>query len=792
MAKPANTNSQKTWPLPGGIHPPQNKSQSNNTAIKAGPIPNQLIVPVSQHIGAPADILVAVGDKVLKGQCLAEAKGFVSAAVHAPSSGEITSIAFQPVQNPSGIEALCITIATDKQDQWIEHYGFAHYQQEDKSTLLNHIRDSGIVGEGGAGFPSAVKLGVPKDVNIEQLIINAVECEPYITADDRLMRERAEEIIQGVEIIHHLVNPQSVLIGIEDNKPEAIAAMQTAAQHSAINITIVSVPTQYPSGGEKQLIYILTGKEVPSGKLPSSIGVVCQNTGTTYAIKRAVINGEPLISRITTVTGNAAGALGNYETLIGTPVNDLLSFCAKETKASTQASRLIMGGPMMGFSIQNQNVPVVKTTNCIIAADKQEMPEPLPEQPCIRCGHCAEVCPMELLPQQLYWFSKHKELEKAQHYNLMDCIECGACSYECPSQIPLVQYYRFAKGEVRKENEEHKKSDQARMRFEARQQRLDQEEAEKLARKKARKEQAAAKKLAAQSASSNPAASIDVAALKKTSLEASKAYKAAVKLAKAAEAEGAENTEELKQAVAEKKAIADKAKAAVREAGSAAPAAPTVDVAALKKTSLEASKAYKAAVKAAKAAEAEGAENTEELKQTVAEKKSVADKAKAAVREAGPISATAPKAAGADATALTTAEAKARKQFKQAEKAYLSAERNGADNLEQLKGIVTNLQLKLDAAQKALSQAEPQTSATVPDLKSLTVTFALAKTNLKKTIKASDEPPSEEQQKTIDELTALADTAEKAFIEAKAAAAKTKPAKTESSNTTAKQGEDSA
>lgn len=502
----------KIWDIHGGIHPLENKSQSLQHPIKLAPIAKQLVLPLSQHIGAPAKPVVTAGEKVLKGQVVAKANGFVSVPVHAPTSGTIAAIEDRPIPHASGMTAPCIILDSDHEDRWIEHQGVADYTQLDKAELCNLIREAGISGMGGAGFPSAVKLNTRDDQPIETLIINGTECEPYITADDVLMRERSEEVIAGVKILQHIIQPgRETLIGVEDNKPEAIAALRKAAQGS--NIEVVSFPTKYPSGGEKQLIKILTGKEVPSGQLPASIGVVLQNVGTTVAIHNAISKGEPLISRITTVTGNAVKAPQNYEVLIGTPMAHLLELSEFD---AGKATRLIMGGPMMGFAMHSEAIPVVKTSNCILVPDKKEMPAQEHSQACIRCGMCAQACPVSLLPQQLYWFAQGKEYDKLEAHNLADCIECGACSYSCPSNIPLVQYYRSSKAAIRQKADEARKSDHAKMRFDARQERLAKAEAEKEAKRQARQAAAKAaaekKAKAAEAAGSDPKADDPVAA----------------------------------------------------------------------------------------------------------------------------------------------------------------------------------------------------------------------------------------------------------------------------------------
>ncbi|BFM06387.1 electron transport complex subunit RsxC [Halioxenophilus aromaticivorans] len=479
------------FPIPGGVHPPQNKAQSNATPLTTAPLPSRVYLPLNQHLGAPAQAIVAVGEKVLTGQVVAAAKGVVSANVHASISGVVSAIEDRTLPHPSGMSGPCIVIESDGADTWVDLPENPQYEALATADLIDIIRQAGVVGLGGAGFPTAVKLGAKSP--IEHLIINGTECEPYITADDLLMRTYPDEIIKGTLLLAKVLgNPADVVIGMEDNKPEAFAALQKAAQGTAVQV--VRFPGQYPSGGEKQLIQRLTGKEVPSGGLPASVGCVVQNVGTAYAAYRAARFGEPLLSRVTTVVGEALAQSANVTVRLGTPVAELLThFGAKEKRIS----RLIMGGPMMGFALNNVDVPVVKTTNCIIAATQQEMPPAPPAQACIRCGLCAEACPASLLPQQMYWYARAEEYEKLEAHNLFDCIECGACSYVCPSRIPLVQYYRSAKGEIRQQREDKIRADRSRQRFEFRQARLAKAEAEKEAKRLAR-QQAAAKAKAKQ------------------------------------------------------------------------------------------------------------------------------------------------------------------------------------------------------------------------------------------------------------------------------------------------------
>lgn len=551
----------------GGIHPPENKDQSTQSPIEVALLPDKLILPLQQHIGQQAKPLVQVGERVLKGQMIAEPTGYVSAAVHAPTSGTITAIKPHALPHPSGLSELCIIIDPDGKDEWTELSSVADYQQLDTQQLLQHIREAGITGLGGAGFPTSVKLNPSTDLTIDTLILNAAECEPYITADDMLIRERAEEVVQGLQIMAHILQPEKCLIGIETNKPQAIEALRHAIESLQLSelIVVERIPVKYPSGGEKQLIQILTGKEVPNGGIPADIGMVCHNVGTAAAVYRAIAKGEPLISRITTITGDAVSRQGNIEVLLGTPIESLLAhFEIKQDKLH----RLIMGGPMMGFTLDDISLPVVKASNCILAATRKELPDPAPEQACIRCGMCAEACPATLLPQQLYWFSKSREFDKALSHNLLDCIECGACSYVCPSNIPLVQYYRFAKGEIRIEEHERTSSDHARQRFEARTARLEQEEAEKEAKRQARSEAAAASKKTKETTDvTGDKKPVDPkAAVVQAALERAKARKAQ----KAADAKGDTDAPAIEQAKDAAPAMSAVERAKARKAARAA------------------------------------------------------------------------------------------------------------------------------------------------------------------------------------------------------------------------------
>ncbi len=460
----------KLWKFHGGVHPLFHKEDSNRLPIKVADIPAQLILPIQQHIGREAEPIVQVGDTVFKGQVIAEQDGTISATIHAPTSGIVTAIEERHIPHASGLNGICVVIDTDGKDDWGKYKlsALADYNNSEIDILLERIRNAGIVGLGGAVFPTAVKLAGSCDKQLKTLIINGAECEPYITCDDRLMREKSVEIITGIKILQSMLTPEQCLIAIEDNKPEAILAMQQASSDDA-SIEVVPIPTIYPSGGEKQLIEILTGIEVPAGGLPLDLGFLSLNTGTVYSIYKAVIVGEPLISRIVTVTGNGVQHPQNFEVLIGTPFSHLAQQAGGYTK---MAEHLIMGGPMMGFALPDDQVPVVKATNCALFISSTSLRESnsafsnQPTLPCIRCGKCMDVCPVKLLPQQLYWHIRAKDFDKAQDHNLKDCIECGACSYVCPSHIPLVDYYRFAKTEIRQQKIAQEKANLSRERHE--------------------------------------------------------------------------------------------------------------------------------------------------------------------------------------------------------------------------------------------------------------------------------------------------------------------------------------
>ena len=477
----------KIWDFNGGIHPPEMKTQSNGTPLRQVPLAQRFVIPLKQHIGAEGELAVQPGDHVLRGQPLTRGWGRML-PVHAPTSGTVVAIEPHATAHPSALPEMSVIIEADGEDRWITRDGWADYKNHSREALIERIHQSGVAGLGGAGFPTGNKLRGGGD-KITTLIINAAECEPYITADDRLMQDCAAQIVEGIQILAHILQPQQVIIGIEDNKPQAISMMR-AVLADTHGISLRVIPTKYPSGGAKQLTQILTGKQVPHGGRSSDIGVLMQNVGTAYAVKRAVIDGEPLTERVVTLTGESVGKPGNVWARLGTPVQHLLKhadFCP------TSDQMVIMGGPLMGFTLPWLDVPVVKITNCLLAPSAAEMGEPEEEKGCIRCSACADACPADLLPQQLYWFSKGQQHDKATAHNLSDCIECGACAWVCPSSIPLVQYFRQEKAEISAIRQEEQRAAEAKARFEARQQRLEREKIAREARHKKAAVQPAAK-----------------------------------------------------------------------------------------------------------------------------------------------------------------------------------------------------------------------------------------------------------------------------------------------------------
>ena len=575
---------EKIWDFDGGIHPPEMKTQSNGTPLRQIPLATRYVMPLKQHIGAEGELCVKEGDRVLRGQPLTFGRGRML-PVHAPTSGTVVSIAPHTVAHPSALSELSVIIDADGEDRWIDREGWSDYRAQSREALIERIHQFGVAGLGGAGFPTGTKLRGGGD-KIETLIINAAECEPYITADDRLMQDCAAQVVEGIRILAHILQPRDVLIGIEDNKPQAISMLRAVLAGSH-DIGLRVIPTKYPSGGAKQLTQILTGKQVPHGGRSSDIGVLMQNVGTAYAVKRAVIDGEPLTERVVTLTGESVSRPGNVWARLGTPVRHLLDhagFCPGSDQM------VIMGGPLMGFTLPWLDVPVVKITNCLLAPSSTEMGEEQEEKGCIRCSACADACPADLLPQQLYWYSKGQLHDKAKAHNLADCIECGACAWVCPSNIPLVQYFRQEKAEIYAISMEDKRAAEAKARFEARQARLEREKAARQERHKQAAVQpaetdrdaiaAALARVREKKANAAETIAIPVGAKPDNSdvIAAREARKAEARARQAEKAQQAEPAGEIDPRKAAVEAAIARAKARARQAENVQPAEPAVEV----------------------------------------------------------------------------------------------------------------------------------------------------------------------------------------------------------------------
>jgi len=423
-----------------GVHPPYNKHITQNIPIKDAPLPDEVIILLQQHTGAACQPLVNVGDKVKTGQKIGDADAFITAPVHATITGTVKEIKYFP--HPVLGRGLGIKIVRDEdEEELLLMEPIRDYKNAPIEKLRERVREAGIVGLGGAAFPTHVKLAPPEGKKIDTLIINGAECEPYLTADHRIMVEQAADIIEGVRIIKRILGVENVYMGIEDNKWDAIEIMRDAGQDE---VNVVELRTSYPQGGEKQLIFAILGREVPSGGLPLDVGVVVQNVGTCLAVKEAVLEGKSLIERVITVTGDGVSEPGNYKVRIGTSFGFLLDMCGAEIEG-----KVIMGGPMMGFAQADMSVPVVKGTSGIVVL-KDGFSWQKQERDCIRCGFCVEHCPMNLMPTELARLSKNFYFEQAEQIGLMDCIECGCCAYVCPAKIPIVHYIKHAKAEIRK------------------------------------------------------------------------------------------------------------------------------------------------------------------------------------------------------------------------------------------------------------------------------------------------------------------------------------------------------
>ncbi|WP_301098630.1 electron transport complex subunit RsxC [Otariodibacter sp.] len=467
----------KLWEFPGGIHPPEMKKQSNQKPIRSLHLPKHFYVPIVQHSGSAGNIIVQIGDKVLKGQPLTQGDDYRQLPVHSPTSGKV--IAIQPYISchPSGMAEQTIVIETDGEDQWIVRQPIDNFLSLTAEEIIEKIYQAGIAGLGGAVFPTSRKLQFAEN-RCKVLIINGAECEPYITCDDRLMQDYTDEMIEGIRILRYVLRPEEVVLAVEDNKPRAIKAIKKALK-GANDISLRVIPTKYPSGASDQLVQILTGLEIPQGTRTIEMGIVMQNVGTAFAIKRAIIDDEPLIERVVTLTGDKIRNKGNVWARLGTPIIHLLE---QVDYQPDERFPVFLGGPMMGFILPSLQAPVTKTANCIIAPDHFEYAPPQPERNCIRCSSCSDACPVGLLPQQLYWFARSEDHDKSKDYHLDACIECGICAYVCPSYIPLIQYFRQEKAKIADIDEKARKAEEAKIRFEAREARLNKEKEARAAR----------------------------------------------------------------------------------------------------------------------------------------------------------------------------------------------------------------------------------------------------------------------------------------------------------------------
>ncbi|WP_122035460.1 electron transport complex subunit RsxC [Aliivibrio sp. EL58] len=779
------------WDFHGGIHPAENKVISTRNAIQHAGIPSELILPLKQHIGGKGDILVTVGQTVLKGQPLTQGNIAMCVPIHAPTSGKIVAIEPRTVAHPSGLTDLCIVIETDGNDQWIDHREpIGDFLNEDPIDLIERIRQSGISGMGGAGFPTSRKLqsGVGK---ADILIINAAECEPYITADDRLMQDYASEIVTGIKILQHILTPKLAIIAIEDNKPEAVKALNSVvSEHD--NILIRVIPTKYPSGSSRQLVKILTGKEVPANGRSTDIGVIMQNIGTVFAVKRAICNAEPLIERVVTLTGNSIDVPGNYWVRLGSSVQFLMDLVGY--KADKKHPRIIMGGSLMGFTLPHQQIPITKITNCIITPDRKELPLYNHEMACIRCSSCADACPASLLPQQLYWYSKSEEFDKCEEYNLSDCIECGACAYVCPSEIPLVQYYRQAKSEIYARKQDSLAADRAKVRFEEKNARMERDKLErenkfKLAAENRRKEMKAEKP----NGSGNDAIAAAIARVKaqKAAEESGTAaprpaVAAAIARAKAKQAEATksnsdepDNTEMMKLREERKQQAREKkAKLAAETGDSEVTPASTTD----KKDAVAAAIAR---AKARKAAQAEEDETTSEPVETKAaetnDNAESVDPKKAAVA-----------AAIARAKARKAAQAEKDETTSESVETKIAETDDNAEPVDPKKAAVAAAIARAKARKAAQAEKDETTSESVEtkiaetddnaepvDPKKAAVAAAIARAKARKAAQAEkDETTSEPVETKAEEINDNAETVDpkKAAVAAAIARAKARKA----------------
>ncbi|WP_426415218.1 electron transport complex subunit RsxC [Aestuariirhabdus sp. LZHN29] len=471
----------------GGIHPQERKERTEQLPIVRLPMPKRLYVPLQQHIGEPAVARVTAGQRVKRGELIGGSVEWLSAPVHAPADGTVVAVSEFASPHPAALPVTTAIIeVSDKQTPWTvpdeDPFGLS------PEELALRIRQAGIVGMGGATFPSAVKLDLARKQGVDTLIINGGECEPYLTCDDRLMRERGQQIVTGVALMLRCLEARRAVIVVEDNKAEALATLRELCL-SQDHIKTVSVPTRYPQGSQKQMIQSVLGREIPAGAHATDLGVVMHNVATAYAVYEALVDGKPLVSRIVTVGGGAIPSPANLEVPLGTLVEDLLAYCGLEDESY---ERLLVGGPMMGQWLPHGRVPVIKGSSGIIALSEAETRVEMP-RPCIRCSRCVGVCPSGLLPLELASRIRKEQFVAASALGLEDCIACGSCAYVCPSKIPLVQYFHYGKGQLQARQAQQKKIDKTADLASSKEQRLALIEAQKAAAAAQRKREAAAK-----------------------------------------------------------------------------------------------------------------------------------------------------------------------------------------------------------------------------------------------------------------------------------------------------------